>query len=507
MQCSLASFPDPPLRGNVTVCEMNSQLISAKPMDVEDLHMYTGMSVEYPKIFISKESLRSFMSGESARSAFLEHRETLWRKIVNVWYESGSIGLLQEIANNKGWLPNCVTYAGKSFLALLRWASSVYGSKFAQPALSYSQSHKNSIIRGFAWHPHTEKFAIVCRDDSIRIHSLKANIVPVLKHRMQKEVADIMWKPMCASVLAVACCRCVLVWTVDPTSSSTHPSSSSAQVLQYSGHSPVTSVAWHPQGLLLVSAAADHDAIIVWDVAKEEGIPLKCVGGGGITFIRWSPDSSKLFAATSSSTFRVFETRTWTSEKWSKLPGCCQTACWSADGSVLLICTLDEPTVYYLTFQEPNTDGRYIVGGSETAVAAVDLSEILIDDSGQKLIVGGTAQSMVWDPSGERLAVLFRNNDQEFVAVFRTQVKPVLEIMPCGLLRGEPGDIPQVLQFQQGFQKGALLTLCWSSGKVTFLPMFFVSATSMAQQRLYVAPGAVSNGGLKHRMAMYSTEN
>lgn len=44
---------------------------------------------------------------------------------------------------------------------------------------------------------------------------------PTLKHRLQRSVAAVQWKPLCASALAVACQNCLLVWHVDPCSLST----------------------------------------------------------------------------------------------------------------------------------------------------------------------------------------------------------------------------------------------------------------------------------------------
>lgn len=44
---------------------------------------------------------------------------------------------------------------------------------------------------------------------------------PTLKHRLQRNIAAVQWKPLCASALAVACQNCLLVWHVDPCSLST----------------------------------------------------------------------------------------------------------------------------------------------------------------------------------------------------------------------------------------------------------------------------------------------
>lgn len=48
-----------------------------------------------------------------------------------------------------------------------------------------------------------------------------STIVPSLKHRLQRNVAALAWKPLSASVLAVACQSCILIWTLDPMSLST----------------------------------------------------------------------------------------------------------------------------------------------------------------------------------------------------------------------------------------------------------------------------------------------
>ena len=71
-------------------------------------------------------------------------------------------------------------------------------------------------------------------------------------------------------------------------------------------------------------------------------------------------------------------------------------------------------------------------------------------------------QNMVWDPSGERLAVHFAPNEDytsPLVAVFQTRIHPVLEIMPCGFVRGDLGETPHIITFQPKFDMGALLTI------------------------------------------------
>lgn len=48
--------------------------------------------------------------------------------------------------------------------------------------------------------------------------------------------------------------------------------------------------------------------IQVWNVAAEICVPLQRVGGGGVTNLSWSPDGSRLLAATPSALFRYAHT-------------------------------------------------------------------------------------------------------------------------------------------------------------------------------------------------------
>ncbi|NXX85299.1 AAAS protein, partial [Urocolius indicus] len=161
-------------------------------------------------------------------------------------------------------------------------------------------------------------------------------------------VAALAWKPLCASVLAVACQTCVLLWHLDPTSLSTRPSSGCAQVLSYPGHSPVTSLAWAPTGALLLSASPVDTAMLV----RLGGIPAPAFWGDG----RATRAGPRAFRVTGCSGCAqgvgVWEAQTWTCERWPTLRGRCQTGCWSPDGSRLLFAVLGQPLLYSLSFSE-----------------------------------------------------------------------------------------------------------------------------------------------------------
>lgn len=181
----------------------------------------------------------------------------MWKRCINIWRDVGLFGVLNEIANSEEEVFEWVKTASGWALALCRWASSLHGSLFPHLSLrsedliaEFAQvtNWSSCCLRVFAWHPHTNKFAVALLDDSVRVYNASSTIVPSLKHRLQRNVAALAWKPLSASVLAVACQSCILIWTLDPTSLSTRPSSGCAQVLSHPGHTPVTSLAWAPSG-------------------------------------------------------------------------------------------------------------------------------------------------------------------------------------------------------------------------------------------------------------------
>ncbi|XP_032994373.1 aladin isoform X2 [Lacerta agilis] len=507
--CSLALFPPPPPPGDITLYEFNNALVSGRSYEKLPLS-FQGQLEDLPVLTIPKETLKAHSRQEhSTKPAFIHHRESLWKRCINAWRDIGIAGVLEELAyaeeesdleqemDELPWTDSAKELAlrwmkagSRYTLALCCWVSSLHGSFFPHLSLQsedmiaqFSQAvdWAGCSIRAFAWHPHTSKFAVALLDDSIRVYNANSATIPILKHRLQRNVASVAWKPLCASILAVACHSCVLVWHLDPTSLSTRPSSGCAQVLSHPGHSPVTSLAWAPSGGLLLSASPVDTAMLVWDVSTENCIQLQWFGGGGVTYLAWSPDGSKVLAATPSAVFRVWEVQMWTCEKWPTIKGPCRTGCWSPDGSRLLFTVQGESVIYSLSFLEYSSEQQGQVGGSKTASIVADLSETTFETLYGEERIGGEVLSMVWDPSGERLAVVIRGNRDApdcrvIIAVFRTRNSPVFELLPCGFLQGEDGAQPQLVAFHPCFKKGALLTVCWSTGKVSHIPFFFVVA-------------------------------
>ncbi|XP_004546291.1 aladin isoform X2 [Maylandia zebra] len=485
--CSLALFPPPLPYGQTTVCESNNELLSGSSTEDQLKQDFSPPSLSFPR-----ESLKLHSRTEnSSKAAFLDHSETLWMRSAAAWRDGGLTGLLNEITNSHPHVPKWLSMSSGCILALLRWVSSFHGSLFPHLTLSsedmiaeFSQvlNWSDCVVRAFAWHPHTDKFAVALLDDSIKIYNPKSATTPTLKHRLQRNVAVVQWKPLCASALAVGCQNCLLVWHVDPCSLSTRPSAGCAHVLSHPGHAPVTSIAWSPSGSLLLSASPMDTAMMVWDVAAESCVPLQRVGGGGVTFLSWSPDGSHVLASTPSALFRVWETRMWTCERWPCIKGRCQSGCWSPDGSRLLFTVQGETVIYALTFTNTPAVPSGTSKGPHAAVVVADLSETTFNTPDGDIVVGGEIQSLAWDPRGERLAVLLKGDPRAadrspIIAVFKTRVSPIFELLPCGFVQGEPGAEPRLMQFHPNFRHGALLTVCWSSGRITHVPFYFLSAS------------------------------
>lgn len=481
--CSLSAFPPPPLKGQRTLCEANSCLVNA-PENVP-LQNYTEKISNYPKPKVSSDTIRTTVSSESVKNAFIHQEESFFRKAAAAWHESGLIGVLEQFSQNeeKSWSGKLCTWISRRIIASVRWLHSLHGSVYPHLMLTnedlsteFAQSSNwlKGPVRAFDWHPHAIKCAVAFHDDSVHIFTTDSEFVPVLKHKLQKGVTDIKWKPFSSSVIAVACHNGILIWQIDPTSLVTRPSSSCMRLLSHKRNEPITSIAWHPDGCLLASASAADTTMNIWDTCLETSVPLRRYGGGGVSLLKWSPDGSRLLAATPSSIFRVWETQKWTCERWSKLEGHCQAACWSPDGSVLLFTNSGDTAVYFLTFNSSTEIKPHTIGGSKLAVPVIDVSEVLVTSGDEELRVGGIIHQMVWDKKGERLAISFRDNS-ELIAVFRTKVKPSLEISSCGFVRGLPGEYPLVMNFHDAFSDGALLTVCWSSGRIANIVFLFES--------------------------------
>ncbi|XP_059057722.1 aladin-like [Achroia grisella] len=464
-------FPELPGQNDTAFCKIN-EVYCCGNVRYGNITTFTNTTKTHPVINVSRDVHHHRTTDENI-SMYIEVEDNLLKKITSVLYKQGILEALSVAAD-----PN--VNRDSPFLAVtasyvLKVANIFTAFRyFLQPHLkdigpkivsNYSRTRNwgNAPVKCMAWHPHTTKIAVATSDDNVRVYCSEVAFVSTLKCKAQGHVSSLCWRPYSASEIAVGCEQGVLIWTVDPNSIFTKLSSSNAVLLKRTGHSPVTDVSWSPNGDLLISCSGADTSMLVWDVAMETAVPLRRVAGGGIVFARWSFDASKVFAATSSIIFRVWDTKSWKPERWCA-QGCrVVAACWGPK-DLLLFAAKGEPIVYALT----NTG---LMSGSQSskAVPVLDVTKIELP-TGE--IAGGSILDMCWDPSGKYLALMFE--ESYLVAVFcTTHLMLQLKITPCCFVCGIENEIPTTIAFQQNFDAGACLTIAWTSGRVQHFPIVY----------------------------------
>ena len=174
-----------------------------------------------------------------------------------------------------------------------------------------------------------------------------------LRHQWQHDIQCLEWQPLSGTGLAVGCSDGVCFWrlvengTVSEASESNNTNTvrrgggigsthAWCEFLRCEGHAPINTLSWSPDGRLLATGSVSSDHILIWDVALGTSTPIVAVNSCGVSLVRWAPSGHYLFAATLSKVVRVWETKTWTGERWTIPTGPCQSACWNPTGTLLL---------------------------------------------------------------------------------------------------------------------------------------------------------------------------
>ncbi|XP_004923972.2 aladin-like isoform X1 [Bombyx mandarina] len=465
------SFPNLPGPEETAFCKLN-EVYCCGNARYGNISTFSNATKKHPIINVTRD-LHHHRTSDENISMYIDVEDNLLKKITSVWYKQGFLEALSVAADPSVNRESPTLAVTASYI--LKVANILTAFRyFLQPHLkdigpkivaNYSRTRNwgQVPVKCLAWHPHTTKIAVATVDDNVRVYCSEVTFVSTLKCKAQGHVSSLNWRPLSASELAVGCEQGVIVWTVDPNLMFTKPSSSNAVLLKKNGHSPVTDVSWSPNGDLLISCSGADTSMLVWDTAMETAIPLRRVAGGGNVFARWSFDASKIFTATSSIIFRIWDTKTWTPERWCARGHRVVAACWGPD-NILLFAAKGEPMVYALTTTS-------LLSGSQTtkATPALDVTKVELS-SGEP--VGGPILDMCWDPTGRYMAMLFE--ESHLVAVFcTTYIMMQLKIDPCCFVTGVEDEIPCTMAFQQNFNDGACLTIAWSSGRVQHFPIIY----------------------------------
>ncbi|CAH1391573.1 unnamed protein product [Nezara viridula] len=459
MVCELSDFPPGPADGQIPLCKIDGDLHYSSP-EFLNLHVYTSSVSDHPNVVISRDVLQPSLRKSYEGKVFLPTPDSMLQRLQDAWYECGIIRVLEVLSQTDGQPPSLFQRLASNILFACNIGKQLKEKFFSPSEERYFRGDEARVgpVICMSWHPSNTKLAIGTTDDSVSIFSVQTRITPVLKSKAQRRITDIAWRPLTAGELAVGCADGIALWNVDPNSFVARPSSSTAVVLR---HSYVTSIAWSPQGDILVSCNGMDKSIVVWHVDTKERIAVPCAGGA--SFLLWNPSLSKLMAATLSKTFRLWSTEKWDCETWTTAGGRVTAAAWSHDGNCLLFATSALPYIYCLQRD------RDLFGDAPPASIVANTTFVQIP--GTEDMIGGEVKKMDWDSESRHLAVLF--SEGHYVAVYITSLGTTLNIQPGFLIKGISDEIPTCFSFQKDFVDGANLTICWSTGRVQYFPMVY----------------------------------
>jgi len=305
------------------------------------------------------------------------------------------------------------------------------------------------LVRAIAWHPVWPLLAVATGDAVLFFNARSRAVEQVaLTHELQRGVLALAWRPLDAATLAVACSSGVCLWHVEfDAPSGGAVSTAWMRNLRAHGHAPVATLAWAPDGVLLATGSPNDSSVMLWDV----DLNCKCTPLGaaapqqGVTLVRWAPDSSMLFAASTEKAFGVFRGgERWQVERWAKCAGGVLAATWLPDSSALLLACAPESATATATL----TALRFARQGGAVQftlpLPAVDAK--LADGRVWRGVFEGAVCDMALNDTAERLAVTFapkraapnaqvRENAASLVALFAVTTRPALSVLPLGAAR------------------------------------------------------------------------
>lgn len=267
----------------------------------------------------------------------------------------------------------------------------------------------------------------------------------------------------------MGCQTAILLWNSDPNSLISRQLSQPT-VFKHENHFPITSLEFSQNGNILASASLNDFNILLWDVDQKRCQVLKKISMHSNVQIKWSPNSRYLCSSTVGSVFWIWNTDTYTSDKWFIQKGFVQSFEFSPCGNFLLFVTSEDQFLYSLSFTD---DNLFNAKGSKPkqALPIADLSKIVIGQTE----IGGKAKSIVWN--GKYLALSF--SDTNAVVIFHTNIqKYVLNIAPACYVSGSlPLEYPSYIAFQPNYGNGRadILAIGWSqgvhNGRVEYFPL------------------------------------
>ncbi|KAJ8900930.1 hypothetical protein NDN08_000228 [Rhodosorus marinus] len=345
------------------------------------------------------------------------------------------------------------------------------------------QAHGGLPRISFHWSD--ERMAVVSGDsDAIHILGLGGESElewerPALKSNKMTNINAIAFRPFSGSTIAAGCERGIAIWRRREVS-----------YLIRRAHTQVCGLDWTRDGSLLASASPNEGSVVLWDVGSKEASPLQSIQGGA-RLPNWSPDDSSLLFVSSARkpTFQVWKKGSWLSDSWVEMSGPIACCCWSRDGSTLIFAPENEPAIHAIRFeQEYNSKSSPAARSHYLALERTDSCRVPCKtNEAETALVGGMARQMAWDPTGERLAILFESQEgaedaDNLVAIYSTRLRPTFQMNPIGWVRGTRDSGPALsIAFKPCFKSGSLLAVLWANRTISFVQMLFKPSADRVQ--------------------------
>ncbi|KAE9343624.1 hypothetical protein PF008_g9596 [Phytophthora fragariae] len=360
--------------------------------------------------------------------------------------------------------------AGGAAQRLLSAATGVEDEELELMELATDASTGKSIV-DLSWHPSKNLLAVAQLDGVVALYHVERATwnARVLEHPKQVDIGSIEWGKFTGDTLAVACRSGVFLWKVPQK----EKEPVLLEILKHPSNDPFSQVSWNADGSLLAAFGKGSRSVIVFDAIFSRKTELQ--SPYKLSTLHWSPTGEYLFVTTESGVSLMWETLTWKRETWEIAAGGCG---WSSDGRCMLVALRNSALLYPYIFQDcpPSID-------AQISSPALDFAEkeLFSLDRSTSAIVGGKVQTIAWDPSGTRVAVTYRTTatgshqagTSKLVAIFSVAWQPFLIFTRSGLLRGPPNaGVPRKVAFASNFKHGALLSVAWSSGLISFHPFY-----------------------------------
>ncbi|KAG0198458.1 hypothetical protein BGX33_012326, partial [Mortierella sp. NVP41] len=221
--------------------------------------------------------------------------------------------------------------------------------------------------------------------------------------------------------------------------------------------------------------------------------------GPTICCLCWSPSGEYLLVAHQSEVVRIYSVATWDYIQIKDLKGAIQSACWTPDSYNILYSLQGDDLVRAIHLEKRGGELNWIPLNqarlshkykkvTDSQDKESERSDRFGGRSLSEMSEFGPIEELALDPNGERLIVRFRDTDLLGVVLVRptgAMVRDLDIFLPTGFIQGpgrngnedEDDDEPKAstMSFTSHFRGGSLLTVAWGSGRVNFIPFYYLS--------------------------------